>query len=209
MARCALPLTLLLILAGPRTWAQEAAAPGDAAASFNAPTSQEAEPSKAEGPQTSVTVGLIRSVLFTAILGHPWLELSVERRIKDAMSVGLLTGVSGWNDPKSPVLKLLELDGLGGERQYIGAYGRLNMIGNFSRNLHLSGELELERMKTNQRDEPFYGIVGGLLIGGKTSSKTGGVTTEFQAGLRLSLAADRPILGLFWPVMNFRMGYSF
>ncbi len=64
-------------------------------------------------------------------------------------------------------------------------------------------------MKTNRRDEPFYGVVGGLLMGGKTSSKTGGVCTEFQAGLRLSLAEDRPILGLIWPVMNFRMGYTF
>ena len=38
------------------------------------------------GPQTSFTIGLIRSLFFSAVLfGEPWLEVSMERRLSHTL----------------------------------------------------------------------------------------------------------------------------
>ncbi len=136
----AMPL-LLVLLAGPSALAQ-AAGPAEAPVSVDdGPSAQLTAPVKAEGPQTTVTVGLIRTLLFSAMFSHPWAEVSVERRIDAALSLGVLGGLNAWNDPEDDGFMLFDILGvedLGGERQYIGAFGRLNLIGSFTRNIHLS-----------------------------------------------------------------------
>ena len=119
--------------------------------------------------------------------------------------MGLIGGISSWGHGDADGSSVFDFSG---RRDYIGGYLRSNFLGSFHRNLHVSAEVELERLAMDDGNQPFYGVVWGLLGGVKTSSPKGGLTTELQAGMRLSLHDKRPNLP-FWPVVNLRMGLSF